>query len=148
MSSLPGFIGSPAMNLLPARVTEGGVVLGDAVVAAERSALGNAATEVTIGLRPEDIQVHGPDGTGLQVTVNLVEELGADGYIYAEGEQGGRREQVVARVSGGEYPRVGEQVKLSVKPGRVHLFDVETGERLNGPVGLPPKGRQHEAHVT
>ena len=76
------------------------------------------------------------EGEGLAVTVDLVEELGADGYIYAHGDTDGQRVDIVARVSGAAYPELGETVYLGAKPGRVHVFDAETGERLNGPVGL------------
>ncbi len=74
------------------------------------------------------------------MTVDLVEELGADGYIYAHGDQDGQRVDIVARVSGGRYPELGEVVNLSAKPGRAHVFDADSGERLNGPVGLAPTG--------
>jgi multiple sugar transport system ATP-binding protein len=128
-----GFIGSPAMNLFPARVVEGGVQLGSLVVPVERPAL--ADDEVSVGVRPEDLVI---GGTGLPVVVDLVEELGADGYVYTHGEFDGRRVDLVARVSGALYPRLGDQVSLAVAPGRVHVFDVVTGERLNGPVGPAP----------
>jgi multiple sugar transport system ATP-binding protein len=134
-----GFIGSPAMNIFAAKVVEGGVQLGVTVVPVERSALTDAGSEVSAGVRPEDIVIGPIGGEGIAVTVDLVEELGADGYIYTHAESSdGRRIDLVARVSGAEYPQLGDQLTLAAKPGRVHVFDVHTGERLNGAVGLVP----------
>ncbi|NUR16242.1 MAG: sn-glycerol-3-phosphate ABC transporter ATP-binding protein UgpC, partial [Dermatophilaceae bacterium] len=76
-----GFIGSPAMNLVSAPVVDGGVDYGGHTVPVERSLLGDAGKEVTIGVRPEDLE-QAPDGHGIEVTVDVVEELGADAYIY------------------------------------------------------------------
>ncbi|WP_295014147.1 ABC transporter ATP-binding protein [uncultured Microbacterium sp.] len=127
-----GFIGSPAMNLFPVDLAEGGVRFGSKVVPAESSAIGKASgSNVTIGVRPEDIVVAPADGEGLQVTVDLVEELGADGYLYGHSEIDGKRTDIVARVDGRNHPNAGERVTLAPVVGHVHLFDVESGERLN-----------------
>jgi multiple sugar transport system ATP-binding protein len=131
-----GFIGSPAMNVFPARVVEGGVQVGTTVIPVERSALAEAGSEVSVGVRPEDVVIGSVRGEGVAVVVDLVEELGADGYIYTHGESEGRRVDLVARVSGGHYPQLGDDLTLAAKRGRVHVFHAHTGERLNGPVGL------------
>ncbi len=134
-----GFIGSPAMNVMSAQVTEGGARFGTAVLPVDRATLADAGAEVSIGLRPEDLEIRRAGGSGLQVSVHLVEELGADGYVYAHVEQAGGRTDVVARASSGEYPRIGDVVTMVAKTGRVHVFDAGTGERLNGAVGLAPE---------
>jgi multiple sugar transport system ATP-binding protein len=139
-----GFIGSPAMNIFPVKVVEGGVQIGAAVVPVERSALADAGPEVQVGVRPEDFDLGGAANEGLQVSVHLVEELGADGYIYTHTDSEEQRTDIIARVSGGEYPQLGESITLVPKPGRVHVFDVVSGERLNGAVGLTP-GSSSEA---
>ncbi len=137
-----GFIGSPAMNIFHARVVEGGVQVGLVVVPVERSALDDAGPEALVGVRPEDLVIGGVGGEGLAASVDLVEELGSDGYIYAHGETEGKRVDIVARVSGAAYPQLGDSITLVAKPGRVHVFHAETGERLNGPVGLAPGAAQ------
>jgi multiple sugar transport system ATP-binding protein len=125
-----GFIGSPAMNLFQVDLVEGGVQFGDLTVAVDADTLGKAhGSEVTIGVRPEDIQVSG-SGQGLRVTVDLVEELGADGYLYGHTTVNGKRTDLVARVDGRNHPNAGEQVMLTPIPGHVHVFDIESGERL------------------
>ena len=126
-----GFIGSPAMNLFPVDVAEGGVRFGSQVVPVEASTLSKVTgNQVTVGVRPEDIQVGSAGGQGLSVTVDLVEELGADGYLYGHSDINGKRTDVVARVDGRQHPNAGETVVLSPVPGRVHVFDTESGERL------------------
>jgi len=127
-----GFIGSPAMNLFPVDITEGGVNFGTHLVPVERAELAKATgKEVTIGVRPEDIEVAPADGKGLSVMVDLVEELGADGYLYGHADINGKRTDVVARVDGRNHPNAGETVVLAPLLDHVHLFDLESGERLS-----------------
>ncbi len=127
-----GFIGSPAMNLFTAEVAEGGGVrFGTAVIGIDRAlASATKAKQITIGVRPEDIVVSEVQGEGLPVTVDLVEELGADGYLYGHSEVDGRRTDIVARVDGRSHPNMGDTVYLMPAPNHMHAFDVESGERL------------------
>jgi len=122
-----GFIGSPAMNLLDLPVTDGGVQLGDIVWPVDRSVLSAAsAGKVTVGMRPEDLQLA---EHGLAVQVAVVEELGADAYIY--GHAVGQEDlQIIARTDGRKPPMKGETVHFSPKADHVHLFDVSSGARL------------------
>ncbi len=127
-----GFIGSPAMNLFPADLVEGGIAFGSKVVGVDREVTQKSSgKQVTIGVRPEDVVVSGTAGEGLQVTVDLVEELGADGYLYGHSEVEGRRTDIVARVDGRTHPNAGETVYLTPQQGHLHVFDVESGERLS-----------------
>ena len=127
-----GFIGSPAMNLFSADLAEGGIRFGTEVVPLDRDTVGRAnGSQVTVGVRPEDIVVGPADGKGLSVTVDLVEELGADGYLYGHTEINGKRADLVARVDGRNHPNAGETVTLAASAGHVHAFDIESGERLN-----------------
>ena len=134
-----GFIGSPAMNLFPADLAEGGVQFGTAVVPLDRDTVGRAnGSQVTIGVRPEDIVVGPADGKGLSVVVDLVEELGADGYLYGHTDIAGKRTDIVARVDGRRHPNAGDTVTLAATAGHVHAFDVEIGrapQRRSGHLG-------------
>ena len=126
-----GFIGSPAMNLFSADLVEGGLKFGSTVAALDRATLNSTkSTKVTIGVRPEDVRVSAT-GEGLKVAVDLVEELGADGYLYGHTEIDGARVDIVARVDGRQHPMAGETVFITPVPEHVHAFDIETGERLN-----------------
>ncbi len=132
-----GFIGSPAMNLVAAPVTDGGVDYGGHIVPVDRSLLGDVGKEVTIGVRPEDLEP-AEDGHGIAVTVDVVEELGADAYIYGttkahqvdiEGEAETAK-PFIARVDGRRPPEKGQVVHLKPKQGHVHLFHPDSGLRL------------------
>jgi multiple sugar transport system ATP-binding protein len=126
-----GFIGSPAMNLFHADLADNGVRFGTSVVPVDRETLASTkGTSATIGVRPEDIVLSSTPGEGLEVTVDLIEELGADGYLYGHSEIDGKRTDIVTRVDGRSHPFVGDKVYLTAAPNHVHLFDLETGERL------------------
>jgi multiple sugar transport system ATP-binding protein len=127
-----GFIGSPAMNLFDVPVVEGGVRFGEGVLPIEQKRLAGAGKEVTLGVRPEDLSIT-TDGQGLPVIVEVVEELGADAYIYgATTETGGDIKPIIARVDGRTPPEKGKTVNLSPRAGHVHLFHTETGLRIEG----------------
>ena len=130
-----GFIGSPAMNLFQADVVDGGIRFGTATVPVQRDTLAGASgKQVTIGVRPEDIHVATASGEGLEVAVDLVEELGADGYLYGHSTVDGKRTDIVARVDGRSHPSAGDTVFLTPTPNHLHVFDAESGLRLGGAV--------------
>ena len=130
-----GFIGSPAMNIFPTDVVEGGVHFGAATVPVERDVLAKVnGTQVTIGVRPEDVTVSTEAGSGLELQVDLVEELGADGYLYGHSTIAGQTVDLVARVDGRKHPMAGDTVYLQPRAGHVHVFDAESGARLSGAV--------------
>ena len=125
-----GFIGSPAMNLFDVPVVEGGVKFGSSIHPLSRELLAGAGKEVTLGVRPEDLTVN-TDGPGLAVTVEVVEELGADAYIYGSTtESAGDIKPIIVRVDGRTPPEKGTIVHLSPKGEHVHLFHADTGLRL------------------
>ena len=126
-----GFIGSPAMNLFDADVIDGGLKFGTAVAKVDRETLdGTKAKKVTIGIRPEDVKVSN-SGDGLPVTVDVVEELGADGYLYGHTEIDGNRTDIVVRVDGRSHPSAGDRVVITPEPNHIHVFDTESGLRLS-----------------
>src|ERR1035437_3044562 len=128
-----GFIGSPAMNLFDVPVVDGGVKFGTAIYPIERASLTDQGKEVTLGVRPEDLAIS-MEGQGLPVTVDVVEELGADAYIYGSTtETAGEIKPIIVRVDGRTPPKKGAVVHLSPKKGEhVHLFNPESGLRIGG----------------
>ena len=125
-----GFIGSPAMNLLELPVVDGGVQFGGTVYPVPRDVLEEAHGQtVTVGSRPEDLETVG-NGEGLQVEVDVVEELGADAYVYGHTILDGKSHDIVARVDGRRPPMKGESIFVRPQSGHVHLFDTKTGLRL------------------
>jgi len=132
-----GFIGSPAMNLMEGTVVDGGVQVGDYVVPVARETLAKAPDEstVTLGIRPESFKI-AADGQGIGLDIAVVEELGADSYLYgtlaglSEDELVGAQ-QIVARVGARQSPSKGEVVRLVADPESVHVFSNATQERIS-----------------
>ena len=124
-----GFIGSPAMNLIQLPIIDGGVQFGDSVLPIDRDILSKASgNRVTVGIRPEKLS---PSDHGLEVDVDVVEELGSDGYLYGRVHLDGQEHNVVVRVDPIDHPRAGDKVHLQAEAASVHVFDAESGERLN-----------------
>jgi multiple sugar transport system ATP-binding protein len=128
-----GFIGSPAMNLRPARLVPGGALLGDVVLPVPEETLAAAQRagleSVTLGLRPESLEI-APDGP-LRLHVILVEELGADTYVYGQlGNDDPDAKPLIVRQSGRALPAIGEVVGLAVGADAEHVFHPDTGERV------------------
>ena len=123
-----GFIGSPAMNLLQLPVTATGVKFGDAEIKVDKAVLGKTKQKtITVGLRPEDVVVA---KSGLPLVVDVVEELGADAYIYGTVQIDGARADVTVRVEANSAVKAGSTIHIAPS-GEAHLFDAESGERLN-----------------
>ena len=132
-----GFIGSPAMNLIEGTRTEDGVQVGDFVVRIPRETLAKAPGEstLTIGIRPEVFRVS-TDGTGIGLDVAVLEELGADSYLY--GTLAGLSEdekitaqQIIARVAARTAPHRGEVVRLVAPHDAVHVFSNKSQLRIS-----------------
>jgi len=140
-----GFIGSPAMNLGTFHIEDGAAVLGEARVPLSRatiSALGSESNgEIIVGFRPESLdRVSAGTEGAIPVTVDLVEELGSDAFVYgrlsgspelAEHISSGAGEsQIIVRIDPRDVPMKGETVYARIRPGEQHNFAVATGERL------------------
>jgi multiple sugar transport system ATP-binding protein len=133
-----GFIGSPAMNLMQGTMTADGVTIGSTVFPVPRGLQKAAGTgTVTVGLRPEALEIAG-NGGGIPVVVNLVEELGAEAYVYAQlAEHAGvaavtRTPDVIVRVDPNSAPKSGATIALHAKEDSMLLFDSESGARITG----------------
>ena len=115
------FIGSPSMNIIPSLITESGVDMNGHLVPLERSVLDKATTnKVILGVRPEDLAL---STEGADMTVTLVEELGADTYVYGTYAGPDGPVDLVARGQGLAAPKIGSVVK--VNPTRTYVFDNE-----------------------
>jgi multiple sugar transport system ATP-binding protein len=130
-----GFIGSPAMNLRPVdfngtTVKFGGAEapLSDANTAAARAA---GVNKLILGVRPEDISVE-PGPAGIKMKVDLVEETGADAYIYGTlaGDEADTKKLIVRHKDDSTLPHIGEWVPISMHVGEEHIFNADTGNRI------------------
>jgi multiple sugar transport system ATP-binding protein len=125
-----GFIGSPAMNLLPARAERNGAGMDAVFPNGERLAMraGGAAQQgqpVLFGIRPEHCALG--SGSGLNVEVIVVEPTGADTQIYCRFQD----QEVTATLRDRTHVRPGDRITLVPDPGRAHLFDSASGKRLS-----------------
>ncbi|KGN34363.1 sugar ABC transporter ATP-binding protein [Knoellia sinensis KCTC 19936] len=134
-----GFIGSPAMNLVSVPVTDGGVKFGAHTLQVPRESLEGAGKNVIVGVRPEDVEVTG-QGEGLEITVDVVEELGADAYVYGtptdeniklEGGDDALAKPFIARVDGRRVPMKGDKIWVQPHTDHMHVFNAESGARLS-----------------
>ena len=127
-----GFIGSPAMNLVQTNLDGDLVHFGAANVQVPRAGMDALGSErsVHLGVRPEDLNVV-EEGAGLPTEVDVVEELGADAYVYGSADFGGERRPIIARVDGRRPPEKGSVLHLAPQKGHMHLFRGDNGERID-----------------
>ncbi|MDI9951067.1 MULTISPECIES: ABC transporter ATP-binding protein [Rhodococcus] len=126
-----GFLGSPAMNLLDARVrtVDGTVVASAEGVTAPLWRGQTDGRDVVLGIRPEHLRVADPvdhPGVRLSVDVTSVENLGSEQVAYCE--VGGAT--VCVRAPRPIALRAHRSAALTADPAHVHLFDRATGRRL------------------
>ena len=123
-----GFIGSPAMNMIPGTARHAGgafnVDFGDGVLLpAPSGAKVQDGQAVLFGLRPEHCAL---GESGLPVQVAVVEPTGADTQLYCRF----KGQEVTATIGDRADCRPGDRINLAPDLRRAHLFDAATGSRL------------------
>ena len=119
------FIGSPAMNILK------GDCKNNTVTFSNQSSLKTISKfngKVNVGLRPEDFKIdeNGP----IKLKVELVELVGSDTLIH--GKLGGSDEILIASIQGVINDNLrGKSINLSFDEKKLHLFDINTKQRIN-----------------
>jgi multiple sugar transport system ATP-binding protein len=117
------FMGSPAMNILPAKVTEAGVaVAGVAQLPVKSDAA--IGTDIAYGIRPDDIQLAGQGGIPVQVQV--VEPTGAETHVTAL--LAGHEITIVSKERLNVLP--GDELLIDISSTRAHVFDRKSGHRI------------------
>jgi multiple sugar transport system ATP-binding protein len=127
------FIGSPAMNLREVRVIDGAADFEGYRLPLPRN-VSPIDGRLVLGFRPDAVDVVDDGTDGITVTTEVVEELGADAYLFAslgDGAAVGAFGDIVARIDPRSVPAKGARVTLRIRPEEVHLFSPTTGERLN-----------------
>jgi len=120
------FIGSPAINLFPAAVEAGRLTIspgGETLEIALPRPLAEKAVDV--GVRPEHLRRAGSGG--LPGTVQVIEHLGAETYVFVD--VGGGRD-VCWRMAGRGDVAIGDRLRLDFDPKDLHVFSKELGTRL------------------
>ena len=118
------FIGSPAMNLVPARLDDDALVAGP--LRLPRPPRLPAGRALEVGFRPERVRLRRDHEGSARARVTLVEPVGSEAYVHVRADG----EDVVARVVAEDRPEPGADVSLEVREEHLHVFDGETGERL------------------
>jgi multiple sugar transport system ATP-binding protein len=117
------FVGSPQMNLIAGNVDGRGVFTSDGCridlspILAQRSK-DYARQSMTVGIRPEDLEITDWSGAAIDGEVDIVEDLGADKFVHLR--HGGR--ELIARVPPNVSLKRGETVRFTAQPKRLHLF--------------------------
>ena len=111
------FIGSPGMNVLPAKVAGNRAeVAGQAIALSRNYAAIANGKKIEIGIRPEFLQL-GSSGEGLPVTVSRVEDTGRHRIVRAE-----LAGQPIAIVAGEDQAIPAENVRLTADPRHIHVY--------------------------
>ena len=90
---------------------------------------------MTAGVRPESLDLVA-EGHGIPAVVNVVEELGAEAYVYAylaeHFDTAGvtAASDLISRIEPNDAPAIGERISLRVKSGSLLLFDADSGELI------------------
>ena len=133
-----GFIGSPAMNIVEGTITDEGVLLGSTIVPLSREARelagGRTGQVLTVGFRPESLEITGA-GHGFPAVVSVVEQLGAEAYVYARladdaASSVTAASNLIARVEPGSAPEPDALIHFRIKDGAIFFFDAESGARI------------------
>jgi multiple sugar transport system ATP-binding protein len=147
-----GFIGSPAMNLLPGRLEKGKLYLPMATEAIDLPVMGQKISDgkVIVGLRPEHLRIVDADQDGplLTATTVMVEWLGADAFVHFEMETKdevqlfalpeeldrtitrNNKLQGVVRIDPSQRIARGDLLRLQPDRDKLHIFDPEDGSCL------------------
>lgn len=124
------FIGSPQINLIPARY-DGKKLTSESISFAGFKGLPED-TDLVLGIRPDDLEM----GTKkqLEMRVDLVEQHGADNLVYGvlkgAATTDGEETEICMRVDQSVLPKLDTSIKLSFSPDRAMVFRKDNGERL------------------
>jgi sn-glycerol 3-phosphate transport system ATP-binding protein len=129
-----GFIGSPPMNLIAGRVADGGKALtsdGDVHVRLPEPRPAFEGRNVLLGVRPEHFETCEASAALLSPDIDFIELLGSDSLVYGHlgAEKTGAR--VAARLHTSVIAKEGH-LPLRFEARHMHLFDPESGKRLEG----------------
>jgi sn-glycerol 3-phosphate transport system ATP-binding protein len=127
------FIGAPPMNLMPLGSDE----LRGQLAAATPGPAG------ILGVRPEDFVISNvtvSGGVGLDLTVETIEHVGAETFIYGSRQQNGAgiaanpgelaAGEIIVRVPGIDAPAIGQRIRAVAPHDKLHLFSADGRQRL------------------
>jgi sn-glycerol 3-phosphate transport system ATP-binding protein len=131
------FIGAPPMNLLSIKANDLGGLLDALPVRAPGDAI--------LGIRPEDFALVGtaaPQRLILELVVDAIERVGAETFVYGTRSRDGDGPtvsarpgelppgEIIVRLPGEAAPAVGDRIKVSAAPDKLHLFSADGRSRV------------------
>jgi multiple sugar transport system ATP-binding protein len=125
-----GFIGSPKMNFLSAKVASGDTSNRTIEVAGQRIVLEKPVTAqqgepLTFGVRPEHVNPQAQSSLG-EASIQLVEHLGGSTVVYTSTPDG---QPATVLLDGQRQIRIGETIPFAFDLGKTHLFGAD-GRRI------------------
>ncbi|MDQ8033058.1 MAG: ATP-binding cassette domain-containing protein [Bordetella sp.] len=124
------FVGTPAMNLLPAAIAPDGRIQGDGFTLAHPASAIPPGRECTVGIRPHALRECDADSAAITICVDLVEYIGAESVVSGTlARNDGIR--VLAALPGQRNDLHGSLLGLAVDTAALHLFDRRTGMNLS-----------------
>ncbi|MEM7047545.1 MAG: sn-glycerol-3-phosphate ABC transporter ATP-binding protein UgpC [Pseudomonadota bacterium] len=130
-----GFIGSPRMNLLQGRLVREAekvsIHLASSVFSIQGIDQSVNTQEVTVGIRPEHIDILSDKAKNadLTITVDLIEQLGGETYLYGQSEDG---QSLTVHQPGQLTIQAGDRLDLGFRRDHLHLFDGDGAVICNG----------------
>jgi multiple sugar transport system ATP-binding protein len=118
-----GFIGSPAMNFLPATANGAGIALSGVDYSLPLKASLETGREIVVGIRPEHLEIA---ADGFEAEVVVIEPTGSETQLFAR--VGGQEVVAVFRERHAFAP--GQRIRLRPQADCVHLFDSSSGQRI------------------
>jgi sn-glycerol 3-phosphate transport system ATP-binding protein len=131
------FIGAPPMNLTPL----------DAAAMSNHLTDRRNGTAGILGVRPEDLTITAepppPGGAAYDLTVEAIERVGAETFIYGTRDQPNEinavstnpgelpPDEVIVRVPGQSAPAIGQRIRVIAPPAKLHLFTADGRRRIN-----------------
>ncbi len=123
------FIGSPAMNIIPAKITASGARTSIELIGGKTLSVDIASSEsekgksASFGVRPEDLAVATGDEYLFEGKVSIVEALGEVTLLYLEAPDG--QEPIIVKIPGIAEVKKGQLLRFSAPSQKLHLFDGE-----------------------
>src|SRR5699024_3495798 len=132
-----GFIGSPSMNFLSGKLSDGQFVMCDVSVKDHDGKMkvhgdqGYIDKDIILGIRPEDSHdepafIDATPETKLTATIDVAELMGAESYLYSKVND----QDFVARVDSRTDVAGGQEINLAFDMNRAHFFDAENELRI------------------
>ena len=130
------FIGAPPMNLMPLRSDE---------ISAQLNGVSRVANEAgLLGIRPEDFEISSEavaGGIALDLTVEAIERVGAETFIYGARKNGAQAlaanpgelspGDVIVRIPGADAPAIGATIRAIAPREKLHLFSADGRKRID-----------------